>query len=71
MYIWSILYDKDTLIPLYNQSSYKLYPMEYAHDYVVLCFAVLMLSVSADSWDTFTHMLQGYFTGTGAIARLP
>ena len=39
----------------------------------MLCFILLWLyqQFSVDSWDTFTHSLQVYFTVTGAIMSVP
>ena len=44
------------------------YPMKYVHGFVVLCFVAVISSGLVDSYDIFIHILQGYFTGTGAIA---
>ena len=47
------------------------YPMKYAHGFVVLCFVVVMQSFIMNSHEVFIHIHQGYFAGTGAIVRLP
>ena len=47
------------------------YPIEYEQEFVVFCLVVDILRFSVDSWELFTHIRQGYFTGTGAIVRLP
>ena len=47
------------------------YPKKYAHGFVVLCFVVVMQSFIMNSHEVFIHIHQAYFTGTGAIVRLP
>ena len=47
------------------------YPKKYAHDFVVLCFVVVMQSFIMNSHEVFIHINQGCFAGTGAIVRLP
>ena len=47
------------------------YPTKYAHDFVVLCFVVVMQSFIMNSHEIFIHIHQGCFAGTGAIVRLP
>ena len=47
------------------------YPKEYAHGFVVLCFVVVMQSFIMNSHEVFIHIHQGCFAGTGAIVRLP
>ena len=47
------------------------YPMKYAHGFVVLCFVVVMQSFIMNSHEVFIHIHQGCFAGTGAIVRLP
>ena len=47
------------------------YPMKYAHGFVVLCFVVVMQSFIMNSHEAFIHIHQGCFAGTGAIVRLP
>ena len=47
------------------------YPKKYAHDFVVLCFVVVMQSFIINSHDVCIHIYQGCFAGTGAIVRLP
>ena len=47
------------------------YPIKYAHGCVVLCFFAVMQWFILNSNDIYAHILQGYFTGTGAIVRLP
>ena len=47
------------------------YPKKYAHDFVVLCFVVVMQSFIMNSHEAFIHIHQGCFAGTGAIVRLP
>ena len=37
---------------------------------VLLCFFYIYIIVFVDSFDIVTHILQGYFTGTGAILSL-
>ena len=54
---------------IYNQR--KVYPKKYAHDFVVLCFVVVMQSFIMNSHKVFIHIHQGCFAGTGAIVRLP
>ena len=39
-------------------------PMEYAHIFIVLCIVVVTSSPPCDSYDAYTHNLQGYFIGT-------
>ena len=50
---------------------FTVYPKKYAHGFVVLCFVVVMQSFIMNSHEVFIHIHQGYFTGTGAIVRLP
>ena len=50
---------------------YTVYPKEYAHGFVVLCFVVVMQSFIMNSHEVFFHIHQGCFAGTGAIVRLP
>ena len=50
---------------------YTVYPKKYAHDFVVLCFVVVMQSFIMNSHEVFIHIHQGCFAGTGAIVRLP
>ena len=47
------------------QPGTTLYPKNYAHGlrFVVFCFVLILAN--------FAHILQGYFTGTGAIMLLP
>ena len=47
------------------------YSKKYAHDFVVLCFVVVMQSFIMNSHEVFIHIHQGCFAGTGAIVRLP
>ena len=47
------------------------YPKKYAHDFVVLCFVVVVQSFVMNSHEVFIHIHQGCFAGTGAIVRLP
>ena len=48
---------------------YMVCHIKYTHDFAVFCFAVVTLQV--DSCDRFFHFLQGVFTVTGSIVRLP
>ena len=43
----------------------------YVRGFVMVCFVLVTSSVLVDWCDLFTHILQGYFTGTGAIIELP
>ena len=52
-------------------SSYAVYPKQYAHGFVVLCFVVVVQSFIMNSHEVFIHIHQGCFAGTGAIVRLP
>ena len=47
------------------------YPKNYAHGFVVLCFVVVMQSFIMNSHEVFIHIHQGCFAGTEAIVRLP
>ena len=67
-------------VPQYNISchcieatgvKHTVYPMKYAHGFVVLCFVVVMQSFIMNSHEVFIHIHQGCFAGTGAIVRLP
>ena len=60
---WSRLHHPD-----HDMYTIAVYPMKYGHGFVVLCFVVVISSGLGDFYDTFTHILQDYFTGTGAIA---
>ena len=53
------------------QEVYYSISQEYAHGFVVLCFAVVMQSFIMNSHEVFIHIHQGCFAGTGAIVRLP
>ena len=52
-------------------STCTVYPKEYAHGFVVLCFVVVMQSFIMNSHEVFIHIHQGCFAGSGAIVRLP
>ena len=54
-----------------NIHPHTVYPKEYAHGFVVLCFVVVMQSFIMNSHEVFIHIHQGCFAGTGAIVRLP
>ena len=62
------LYTEPPLIPLWGAT---VYPKQYAHGFVVLCFVVVMQSFIMNSHEVFIHIHQGCFAGTGAIVRLP
>ena len=47
------------------------YPKKYAHGFVVRCFVVVMQSFIMNSHEVFIHIHRRYFSGTGAIVRLP
>ena len=71
---WSIsacsnFLDKYLFIP--EISACTVYPKNYAHGFVVLCFVVVMQSFIMNSHEVFIHIHQGCFAGTGAIVRLP
>ena len=59
------------LIGLLSDWYCTVYPKKYAHDFVVLCFVVVMQSFIMNSHEVFIHNHQGCFAGTGAIVRLP
>ena len=52
-------------------ASPTVYPKNYAHGFVVLCFVVVMQSFVMNLHQVFIHIHQGCFAGTGAIVRLP
>ena len=56
---------------LFGDLSFTVYPKNYAHGFVVLCFIVVMQSFIMNSHEVFIHIHQGCFAGTGAIVRLP
>ena len=56
---------------LCGKYTFTVYPKEYAHGFVVLCFVVVMQSFIMNSHEVFIHIHQGCFAGTGAIVRLP
>ena len=58
------------LLPMAS-ADITVYPKNYAHGFVVLCFAVVMQSFIMNSREVFIHIHQGCFAGTGAIVRLP
>ena len=64
-----------SMIVITNWSNEKwmhtVYPKKYAHDFVVLCFVVVMQSFIMKSHKVFIHIHQGCFAGTGTIVRLP
>ena len=52
--------------------TYAVYPMKYAHRFVVLCFVVVIISSwIVDSYGSFTHNLQGCITSTGQVYDCP
>ena len=59
------------IISLCVKQTWALYPIKYAHGFVVLCFVVVMQSLIMNSHEVFIHIHQGCFAGTGAIVRLP
>ena len=71
--IWSFGYCRWTTITKHNIGVIggTVYPKKYAHGFVVLCFAVVMLAFIMNSHEVFIHIYQGCFAGTGAIVRLP
>ena len=46
------------------------HPIKYVPS-VVQCFVVMESSIDMESCETFIHILQGFFTGIGAIVWLP
>ena len=58
-------------LALQPRTKITVYPKKYAHDFVVLCFVVVMQSFIMNSHEAFIHIHQGCFAGTGAIVRLP
>ena len=50
---------------------HTVYPSQYAHGFVVLCFVVVMQSFIMNSHEVLIHIHQGCFAGTVAIVRLP
>ena len=50
---------------------FTVYPKNYSHGFVVLCFVVVMQSFIMNSHEVFIHIHQGCFASTGAIVRLP
>ena len=46
----------------------KMFPFD---DVIMLCFVVLIVTLIIGYMSSFTHIHQGYFTGTGAIIWLP
>ena len=65
------IYLQDLLSMDYSDNICTVYPMKYAHGFVVLCFVVVMQSFIINSHEVFIHIHQGCFAGTGAIVRLP
>ena len=63
-------FDVLMIVSLWNLAS-TVYPKKYAHDFVVLCFVVVMQPFIMNSHEVFIHIHQGCFAGTGAIVRLP
>ena len=57
--IWQVLYSKQ----------YKIRCLPFR--YVCCCHIMFLIEFLIDSCDTFTHINEVYFTGTGAIIRLP
>ena len=45
-------------------TTYTVYPKEYAHGFVVLCFVVVMQSFIMNSHELFIHIHQGCFAGS-------
>ena len=39
-------------------------PLKYAYSLIVFCFVGVILYFLCDQWALFTHILQGYFSGT-------
>ena len=51
---------------------HTVYPRKYTHGFVVIfLFVSVIFYFIGDICDVFTCILQGYFTGTGAIIWLP
>ena len=50
---------------------HTVYPKKYGHDFVVLCFVVVIQSFIINSHEVFINIHRGCFAGTGAIVRLP
>ena len=55
----------------HETNSSTVYPKNYAHGFVVLCFVVVLQSFIMNSYEVFIHIHQGGFADTGAIVRLP
>ena len=71
------IHSDDRVCPSSCDISYSLfastdtvYPKKYAHDFVVLCFVVVMQSFIMNSHEVFIHIQQGCFAGPGAIVKL-
>ena len=52
-------------------SPYAVYPIIYALGFIMLYFVWLYYQLIATHYDEITHILQDYFTGTGAIVIAP
>ena len=61
----------ESYVDIHDVTLTTVYPMKYAHGFVVLCFVVVMQSFIMNSHEAFIHIHQGCFAGTGAIVRLP
>ena len=78
VYAWRIIVMVDKSVrtccietsPITSSSPHTVYPKQYAHGFVVLCFVVVMQSFTMNSHGVFIHIHQGCFAGTGAIVRL-
>ena len=61
---------KSSMLPI----RHTVYPIKYMHSLVVHCFVVVTSSFSVNSYNTFTHTLQGYLHwhwGNHTIAPVP
>ena len=66
--IWENGLDLEYMLEFVYTVLYTIYPIKNLHGFAVMCFAVVVLSVLVDSYDTFTHILQGCFIHIGVVA---
>ena len=71
LFIWKRQISVPTHTRQFSKERATVYPKKYTHDFVVLCFVVVIQSFIMNSHEVFINIHQGCFAGTGAIVRLP
>ena len=78
---WNVLFELNQLTQIFDliTLTYKWFwlrfsissPMNYVLGFVALCFVLILVLAPSDSSGLFTHILQGYLTGTAVILWVP